>query len=94
MEAELVVVTKQIGDTENFDIDHSATEPDELADRMEDQEEKGAEKSALLERRTNIEDALHKIESGTYGICEVSGEPIEQERLEANPAARTCTAHR
>jgi len=28
-----------------------------------------------------------------YGICEVSGQPIEEDRLEANPAARTCKAH-
>ena len=30
---------------------------------------------------------------GTYGSCEISGEAIEVERLEANPAARTCKAH-
>jgi len=37
--------------------------------------------------------ALKKIEDGTYGICEVSGEPIEEDRLMANPAARTCKNH-
>jgi RNA polymerase-binding transcription factor DksA len=37
--------------------------------------------------------ALGKIEAGTYGVCEVSGMDIEEDRLEANPAARTCKAH-
>lgn len=32
--------------------------------------------------------ALNKIKTGTYGICEESGEVIEQNRLQANPLAR------
>lgn len=35
-----------------------------------------------------IDHALSKFEGGTYGICEVSGEPIPEERLEAIPWAR------
>lgn len=35
-----------------------------------------------------IDHALTKFDEGTYGICEVSGEPIPQERLEAIPWAR------
>jgi DnaK suppressor protein len=42
------------------------------------------EQSALYE----IEEALNRIRNGTYGICEVTGQPIEQERLEAIPWAR------
>ncbi len=34
-----------------------------------------------------------RIEDGTYGVCTVSGEEIETERLEADPAAKTCKAH-
>ncbi|MDA2115171.1 yteA family sporulation protein [Bacillus cereus] len=37
--------------------------------------------------------ALQKIEAGTYGICEVSGEEIPFERLEAMPTATTCVQH-
>lgn len=42
------------------------------------------------ERRllTEIDDALHRIEAGTYGICEGTGEPIAKARLEAQPWAR------
>ncbi len=35
-----------------------------------------------------IEQALQRIELGTYGICEISGKPIPQERLKAIPFAR------
>ena len=34
-----------------------------------------------------------KNRSGTYGICEVSGEEIPFERLEAMPTATTCIQH-
>ena len=42
------------------------------------------------ERRllTEIEDALNRIETGTYGICEGTGKPISKARLEAQPWAR------
>jgi RNA polymerase-binding transcription factor DksA len=35
-----------------------------------------------------IDHALGKFANGTYGLCEVSGEPIPKERLEAIPWAR------
>lgn len=66
---------------------------DEVADQMEEMEERGATEITLEKRLNNIKLALEKISSGKYGFCEVGGEPIEAERLEANPAARTCKTH-
>jgi RNA polymerase-binding transcription factor DksA len=40
-----------------------------------------------------IDAALKRIQDGTYGICEVGGEPIPPERLRAIPWARTCVKH-
>lgn len=37
-----------------------------------------------------IEEALAKIENGTFGICEACEEPIEAKRLEARPVAELC----
>jgi RNA polymerase-binding protein DksA len=37
-----------------------------------------------------IDRALKRIEDGTYGICEVCGKPIGDERLRALPWARLC----
>jgi RNA polymerase-binding transcription factor DksA len=36
-----------------------------------------------------LEAALERIDAGTYGIDEVTGQPIDPERLDAVPAART-----
>lgn len=37
-----------------------------------------------------IEEALARIEEGTYGICEGCGEDIAEKRLEARPVAKYC----
>jgi DnaK suppressor protein len=37
-----------------------------------------------------IEAALQRLESGTYGTCQECGEAIGAGRLEVRPAARTC----
>jgi RNA polymerase-binding protein DksA len=40
-----------------------------------------------------IDDALDRIENGTYGICEGTGQTIPKERLEAIPWARYCAVY-
>jgi DnaK suppressor protein len=37
-----------------------------------------------------VQAALGRIEGGTYGVCELCGRPIGDERLEAMPMARYC----
>ncbi len=63
------------------------------ADVVEEWNERRAIVAQLETRFNNIKRALKKIEGGTFGTCEISGEPIEEDRLAANPAARTCKAH-
>ena len=41
-----------------------------------------------LEMIEEIDHALGKFDDGSYGLCEISGEPIPKERLEAIPWAR------
>jgi len=65
----------------------------EEADAVEEWSQRRALMSQLETRYRNIVRALEKFPASTYGICEVSGEEIERERLEANPAARTNIAH-
>ncbi len=66
---------------------------DDLADRNEEYEERSATLKTLGKRLDDVHSALMKIEQGAYGVCEVSGEAIEEDRLLANPAARTCMKH-
>lgn len=47
----------------------------------------------LRDQLDDIERALSKLEDGTYGICEICGDPISEARLEAIPAARFCIQH-
>ncbi len=75
------------------DLDTVSSDPNDVADRAEEEGERRATLAALEGRYNDIRRALRKIDEGTYGICEISGEPIEEDRLEANPAARTCKAH-
>ena len=40
-----------------------------------------------------IDNALQRIEQGTYGICEGTGKPISKVRLKAKPWARYCVEY-
>ncbi len=73
-----------------------AEEPDEnlSADVVEDWNERNALVSTLEPQHNAIVRALTKIEEGTFGTCEICGAEIEEKRLDANPASRTCIAHR
>lgn len=68
-------------------------DPNEAADKIEEYNEHRAITGELEVRYNELKAALEKISNGTYGICEVSGEHIEEDRLAANPAAKTCKAH-
>lgn len=66
----------------------------DAADRFEDFEGRSAMLITLQTRLTDINDAFKKISAGTYGMCELEpAHPIETDRLNANPAARTCKEH-
>lgn len=47
----------------------------------------------LESQLAKIERALTRIENGNYGVCVVGEEPIEEDRLRAEPAAETCITH-
>lgn len=40
-----------------------------------------------------VDDALARLDEGRYGICEGTGAPIPDERLEAEPTARYTVEH-
>ena len=44
----------------------------------------------LRESLSDVEDALVKLDNGTFGNCEGCGQPISPDRLEAKPAAKLC----
>lgn len=70
---------RQGGLNQPDDIDRAALETDKSLDlRTKDRARK------LISK---INEALERIEDGTYGYCEETGDPIGIERLEARPIA-------
>lgn len=47
----------------------------------------------LLDTLAQVRAARARVADGTYGVCEVCGEPIPQGRLEARPSAVRCVRH-
>ncbi|WP_181783662.1 TraR/DksA family transcriptional regulator [Pseudonocardia pini] len=47
----------------------------------------------LRRRRRTIEEALTRLDEGTYGTCSVCGATIDDERLRARPEVNTCREH-
>jgi len=74
-------------------MDILKADENEVADSIERFEENTAILKQLEIRINEVKGALERIKNNTYGKCEVGGEEIEKERLEANPAATTCIKH-
>jgi RNA polymerase-binding transcription factor DksA len=73
--------------------DTSQADENTVADSISDYEENNAIVNTLESRYNDIRSGLDKIEKGVYGTCQICGREIEIDRLEANPAARTCKEH-
>ena len=65
----------ELGDQASAEIDRNFTL------RLRDRERK------LLKK---IEEAIEKIDTGTYDVCESCGQPIGLKRLEARPVTTMC----
>ncbi len=99
LEKELEAVGRRnpdnLSDWEATPIDRDVSQADEniVADSIEGYEDNVAIVNTLEVRYRELKSALDKIKHGTYGLCQVCGEEIDAERLEANPSARTCRKH-
>jgi DnaK suppressor protein len=69
--------------------DENVNHPD-LADRASSETDRAIELRARDRQRkliSKIDSALQRIEDGSYGFCEETGEPISLKRLDARPIA-------
>lgn len=66
---------------------------DENASEVAAYEANIAEGYDLEKKLDLVEDALSRIEKGTYGICAVGGEELSAARLEVAPEADACVEH-
>jgi DnaK suppressor protein len=82
-------ILKEARETLQHLQDENVNHPD-LADRASSETDRAIELRARDRQRkliAKIESALHRLDDGTYGYCEETGEPISLKRLEARPIA-------
>jgi DnaK suppressor protein len=82
-------ILKEAKETLQHLQDENQNHPD-LADRASSETDRAIELRARDRQRkliAKIDAALQRIEDGTYGYCEETGEPITLKRLEARPIA-------
>ena len=82
-------ILKEAKETLQHLQDENQNHPD-LADRASSETDRSIELRARDRQRkliSKIDAALGRIEDGTYGYCEETGEPISLKRLEARPIA-------
>jgi DnaK suppressor protein len=82
-------ILKEAKETLQHLQDENQNHPD-LADRASSETDRAIELRARDRQRkliAKIDAALNRIEDGTYGFCEETGEPIALKRLEARPIA-------
>jgi DnaK suppressor protein len=82
-------ILKEAKETLQHLQDENQNHPD-LADRASSETDRAIELRARDRQRkliAKIDAALQRIEDGTYGFCEETGEPIALKRLEARPIA-------
>ncbi len=75
------------------EIDVDTADDGDVAEEINEYQNNIAILNSLELKYNEVLVALEKIIKGKYGICEVCGKPIEHDRLDANPGAKTCKAH-
>jgi DnaK suppressor protein len=77
--------------------DAEGIENPDLNEGFADAGQAAAERASLLtlvrslrDTLRDVEQALGRMDAGTYGTCDNCGQPIADERLDALPAARLC----
>ncbi len=86
-------ILKEAQETLQHLQEDNTPEPD-LADRASTESERTIELRTRDRQRkltAKIDEALRRVEDGTYGYCEETGDPISLERLEARPIATLST---
>ena len=82
-------ILREARETLDHLAEESANHPD-LADRASSETDRAIELRARDRQRkliSKIDAALQRIDDGTYGYCEETGEPISLKRLDARPIA-------
>jgi len=75
------------GDEQSSELADYDQHPGDQANETLEQEMDESKRTILQDERSAVEQALQRLEEGTYGVSVVSGEQIPDGRLEAIPWA-------
>ncbi|MDN5798398.1 MAG: TraR/DksA C4-type zinc finger protein [Intrasporangium sp.] len=90
IQAQLAQLTKPVGEVGTISFGKRIGEGTSMAvDRLT----AVSAQENLLAILADIGRARERVADGTYGLCEVCGEPIPEGRLEARPWAVRCIQH-
>lgn len=92
LESELEKFAKPTGASGSFEttFDNIGTDPDDNATEVEEYVDNLALENTLESQLKDVNDALRRMEEGSYGTDETTGKEISLERLRVYPAARTA----
>ncbi len=100
LKQQLNTISQHIGtNPDKWEVVSKSVEPEsekeDAAATLEEYDKNVALVNDLQIRYQKVIDAIERINNNTYGICTISGtqHSIEDERLIADPAARTCESH-
>jgi RNA polymerase-binding protein DksA len=93
LQDEIVSLDREAINEDQSDSYGVKNHPAEDATELFTRERSFAIEAQLQREIQQIDHALERIQAGMYGICEVGGEEIPVERLEARPLATLCIQH-
>lgn len=86
LQTRLISWLRANGDT----VEHSLGDTVDMASKFSEQEDAWRLVTSESDAISDINHALHKLDNGTYGICELCGKPIPPMRLRVLPYASLC----
>ncbi|MCC6728193.1 MAG: TraR/DksA C4-type zinc finger protein [Chthonomonadales bacterium] len=81
-------MSEELGELTDYDINH----PGDIGTEVFEREKEAALEANVQRVLRQVDEALARIEAGTYGKCLQCGRPIAEERLRALPYAAFCIA--
>ncbi|MBB6448519.1 YteA family regulatory protein [Geomicrobium halophilum] len=80
-------------DEETGELSNADNHPGDQGTELHEREKDVALENQSREQLQQVNQALEAIDEGTYGRCEICGEKIPYERLEAVPETSRCVHH-
>ena len=86
-----ITVLKGKSEQETWSSDYPQ-DPADAGANLSETDRSEAVLAAARRQRSDVLDALHRIDLGTYGTCLDCGGPVPEGRLEAKPEAARCVS--